>query len=192
MTGVATSRNLSTTSVAEAAAAVLARPGGVAWIVFDSRIAGIARQIEDFRRTESVGAILSTPDVATLAARTGLPLSTLTATWAEVTAAKAGNLTDGFGRNWSGAAPLAPPYCAACVTGSLFHTQGGLLVDANARVLDTDGRPLPGLFAAGGAACGVSGARAHGSLSGNGLLTAVAYGYLAGTVAGKLQYSGLG
>ncbi|MFB9968888.1 FAD-binding protein [Pseudoroseomonas cervicalis] len=71
------------------------------------------------------------------------------------------------------------------VTGALFHTQGGLVVDASARVLRPDGAALPNLYAAGGAACGVSGSRAEGYLSGNGLLTAVALGHAAGEAAGR-------
>ena len=58
------------------------------------------------------------------------------------------------------------------VTGALFHTQGGLQVDAMGRVLDRAGHALPNLFAAGGAARGVSGDAAWGYLSGNGLLSA--------------------
>ena len=43
-----------------------------------------------------------------------------------------------------------PAYCQAIkVTGALFHTQGGLVVDESARVL-----PLPNVFAGGGAARG--------------------------------------
>src|SRR5829696_6159868 len=76
------------------------------------------------------------------------------------------------------------PLHAVRVTGALFHTQGGLVVDRSARVLRGDGRPLPNLFAAGGAACGVSGATAAGYLSGNGLLTAITLGRLSGAAAG--------
>jgi fumarate reductase flavoprotein subunit len=105
------------------------------------------------------------------------------ATLREVEACKAGGGTDGFGRSFAGVAPLAPPFHAVKVTGALFHTQGGLVVDGRARVLRPDGTALPNLFAAGGAACGVSGGRASGYLSGNGLLTAFAYGALAGRAA---------
>jgi fumarate reductase flavoprotein subunit len=48
------------------------------------------------------------------------------------------------------------------VTGALFHTQGGLAVDVNTRVLNEQAMPLPNLFAAGGAAAGVSGSIAGG------------------------------
>jgi len=103
-----------------------------------------------------------------------------------VAAAKRLGTTDGFGRDWAGVAQLEPPFHAVRVTGALFHTQGGLVVDAAARVLRPDGSALPNLFASGGAACGVSGPRAGGYLSGNGLLTAVVLGRLAGEGAARL------
>jgi len=69
----------------------------------------------------------------------------------------------------------------------LFHTQGGLVVDPQTRVLRQDGRVLPNLFAAGGAACGVSGSQARGYLSGNGLLMATVLGRQAGMSAAALR-----
>jgi fumarate reductase flavoprotein subunit len=78
---------------------------------------------------------------------------------------------------------LEPPLLAVKVTGALFHTQGGLAVDQSARVRRPDGTLFPNLFAAGGAAAGVSGNSAKGYLSGNGLLTATVLGRLAGAAA---------
>lgn len=164
----------------EAAASVLAQPERVAWTIFDERIAGIARQFEDFRSAEARGAIVSASTIDGLAERIALPADVLRATLENVEGAKRAGATDRFGRSWSGSPTLAAPYCAVRVTGALFHTQGGLVVDHHARVLRADGSALANLYAAGGAACGVSGAQASGYLSGNGLLTAVAYGYLAG------------
>ena len=71
------------------------------------------------------------------------------------------------------------------VTGTLFHTQGGLVVDAKGRVLMEGGTALPNLFAAGGAARGVSGPKGWGYLSGNGLLTAFALGRIAAREAAR-------
>jgi fumarate reductase flavoprotein subunit len=63
---------------------------------------------------------------------------------------------------------------------ALFHTQGGLVVDEHARVVRADdGAPIPGLYASGGAACGISGHGAAGYLAGNGLLPALGLAYLA-------------
>ena len=81
---------------------------------------------------------------------------------------------------------LAAPYFAVKVTGALFHTQGGLDVAPDMRVLREDGSALPNLLAAGGAAGGVSGNAVWGYLSGNGLLSAVAGGYLAAATAATL------
>jgi fumarate reductase flavoprotein subunit len=170
----------------EAASSVLAQPDNVAWTLFDARIAEIARQFEDFRTAEASGAILSAGDMASLARAAKLPEAALAETCRAVDAWKAAHATDGFGRDWRGKEPLRAPFHAVRVTGALFHTQGGLVVDAAARVVDRAGKPLPNLFAAGGAACGVSGSTAAGYLSGNGLLTAVAYGFIAGAEAARL------
>jgi fumarate reductase flavoprotein subunit len=168
----------------EAAADVIAQEGAVAWTVFDARIAGVARQFEDFRQAETQGAILTGETAEALAARARLPLA-LVSTMAEVEALKREGARDVFGRRWSGVPQLAAPFHAVRVTGALFHTQGGLVVDAEARVLRKDGSPFPNLFTAGGAACGVSGSKASGYLSGNGLLTAVGYGFIAGAAAAR-------
>lgn len=169
----------------EQAAQVVAQPDRVAFTVFDERIAAIARQFEDYRQAERMGAIVGADDPAELAARLHLPADALAATLVEVERLKNERASDGFGRDFAGVLALAPPYRAVRVTGALFHTQGGLVVDASARVLREDGRALPNLYAAGGAAAGVSGARASGYLSGNGLLTAVALGAVAGREAAR-------
>jgi fumarate reductase flavoprotein subunit len=169
----------------EQAAVVLRNAGGAAFDIFDERIAGIARQFEDFRQAEAAGAVVSAGAVEELAHRMKLPTGALVETFAEVDRVKAGLATDRFGRQFAGAPVLAPPYKAVRVTGALFHTQGGLAIDAFARALDADGRALPNTFAAGGAAAGVSGATAAGYLSGNGLLTAVVFGRIAGAEAAR-------
>lgn len=92
---------------------------------------------------------------------------------------------DQFGRSFAGKAKLAPPYYAVRVTGALFHTQGGLEVDGDARVLKSDGTTLPNLYAGGGAARGISGPSADGYLAGNGLMTATTLGRLAGEHAAQ-------
>ncbi|MGG5889621.1 FAD-dependent oxidoreductase [Falsiroseomonas sp. HC035] len=168
----------------EAGVAVLRQPGGIAWDIFDERIAGVARQFADYREAEAQGAVLTADSVEDLARLTKLPLAD---TVAQVDALKAAGATDGFGRVWAGVAQLAPPYRAVRVTGALFHSQGGLAVDDHARVRLAAGGIVPNLFAAGGAACGVSGPEASGYLSGNGLLSAVTLGRIAGEAAAALM-----
>lgn len=175
----------------EQAADVLRQPDGLAWTVFDARIADVARQFEDFRAAEHAGAVLSANDIESLAAAMRIPVAPVVAAWAEIEALKVQDSRDGFGRQFASDQRCAPPYHAVKVTGALFHTQGGLAIDAAGRVKRQDGGIFPNLLAAGGAAAGVSGTTAAGYLSGNGLLTATVLGRLAGQTAAGVQRSNL-
>ncbi len=155
-----------TAGYSEAAVQVLAQPGGVAWNLFDDRLLALAREFPDFREAEAAGALRTAGDAAALARVIGCDAATLAATLAGTR--------------------LAPPYHAVKVTGALFHTQGGLDIDAGCRVRHADGTPLPNLLAAGGAARGVSGNAVWGYLSGNGLLSALAGGFIAARSAAAL------
>ncbi len=164
----------------EAARAVLAQPGSVAWAIFDSRIADVARQFQDFKDAEAAGALRTADTVGALADLCGLPAEALNETISAIPV----DDTDKFGRSFSGPC-LQPPYMAVKVTGALFHTQGGLNVTPDARVKMTDGTMSPNLYASGGAAVGVSGTGDRGYLSGNGLLSAVVLGRIAGQRAAE-------
>lgn len=159
----------------EAARAVMSQPDGEAYAIFDARIAAIARQFQDFRDAEAVGAVKQGDAPEALAEALGLPADALAQTLRDIPQ----NGQDDFGRNFKGP-QLQAPFCGVRVTGALFHTQGGLVTDEQARVVKSDGGSFPNLFAVGGAAVGVSGASDSGYLSGNGLLAAVVLGRIAG------------
>src|SRR6185437_7026877 len=110
----------------EQAEEVLRQPGGIAWNVFDDRIANVARQFEDFRNAEKGGALLSAASLDELAARMRVPASALAEAWRDVERCKARGLADRFGRSFSAAHNFVGPWHAVKVTGALFHTQGGL------------------------------------------------------------------
>jgi len=167
----------------EQAVKVLAQPGHVAWSVMDQRLHDLMMKFDDFQQAVSAGAVIRGGDVSTLAQAIGVPAAALQATFADVDAVKAGVASDPFGRDFNGKPPLAPPFYAAKVTGALFHTQGGLRVNGDGRVMRQDGSTLPNLYAGGGAARGISGDGADGYLAGNGLLTATSLGRLAGRAA---------
>jgi fumarate reductase flavoprotein subunit len=171
-----------TQGYSEAAVQVLAQPGGVAWNVFDEPLLALARTFPDFCEAQAAGALKTCADVAALARLIGCDTATLAATLSAMAAGQ----SDNTGRKFKRA--LQPPYHAVKVTGALFHTQGGLDIDAQCRVLKADGQPMRNLLAAGGAARGVSGNAVWGYLSGNGLLSAVAGGWIAAsTVAAQLS-----
>jgi len=137
----------------ELAAVVLAQPGGRALEVFDKRIHDVAIKQGPYREAWEAGEIKVINDLAEL----GVP-------------------------------PVPPemlakferPLYAAWVTGALAHTQGGLAIDARARLVRADGSAIEGLFAAGGAAAGLAGRGGEGYLPGNGLAQSFALGLIAG------------
>lgn len=164
----------------EAAVHVLAQPGGVAWNVFDDRTLTLARGFPDFALAETGHALRRCAGLPELAALIGCDADVLHRTLQSI----GPDMMDPHGRRFERG--LSPPYYAVKVTGALFHTQGGLDIDAQCRVLNNDGLPLPNLLAAGGAARGVSGNDVSGYLSGNGLLSAIAGGHIAAATAAAL------
>lgn len=168
----------------ERALDILAQPGRFAWSIFDQRIRDSMQEFETFRALERDGGVISAANPDELCQKTGLPPQ-LKQTLAEVEAYAAGK-PDPLGRDFTETPPLSPPYAAVKVEGALYHTQGGLVVDHDARVIGVDGQPLPNLFAGGGAARGLSGPGSWGYLAGNGLLSAVTLGRLAGRTAANL------
>lgn len=172
-----------TRGYSEHALDVLRQPGGVAWDVYDERLHRLAGQFDDYRQALEAGAVVRGETAAALADALGLPAPALAATLEAYHAAADGARADPLGRH--DCRRLAPPLYGVKVTGALFHTQGGLRVDAAARVLREDGSPIPNLYAGGGVAAGLSGHGPGGYFSGNGLLTALGYGLLAGRHAAR-------
>jgi fumarate reductase flavoprotein subunit len=170
----------------EQAVDVLRQPGGVAIDVFDERLHALGLEFEDYRAAVAAGAIRSAESIEALAALFGIPPQVLAATLAETKAIAAGRRADPFGRDFSMKPTLAPPFHGVRVMGALFHTQGGLEIDVDARVLGRDGMPLPNLLAGGGASRGLSGPECDGYFSGGGLLAAVTLGGIAGATAARL------
>ena len=163
----------------EQAVDVLQQPGGVAFDIYDARLHALGLEFPDYKDAVNAGAVRQCESVEELAEQIGVPFDNLDA----AIAATHTDAVDRFGRDLGKTPGLEDPFFAVRVTGALFHTQGGLAIDGEARVLREDGSPFPNLFAAGGAAVGVSGPDISGYLSGNGLLTAIALGRIAGEAA---------
>jgi fumarate reductase flavoprotein subunit len=167
----------------EQAVEVIAQPERLAWNVFDEARERPILGFTDYEEIRSLGGIRKAATLRGLAALTAIPLEALECTNREVDRLRVSGEQDRWGRSFKGTQPLGAPFCAVKVTGALFHTQGGLVVDKNARVLRKNGSPLTNLFAGGGAARGLSGPSNWGYFSGGGLLTAVTLGRIAGAAA---------
>ncbi|GAB2869359.1 FAD-binding protein [Nocardioides pacificus] len=158
-----------------------------AYVIADQKLVTqqIARAVLTDREPESA------PTLEALATRLGIDGEALAATVATYNAAAVpgpldvtevdGVATAGLEppkSNW--ARPIdAPPYVAWPVTCAITFTFGGLLTDAEARVLRPDGTPLDGLYAVGETA-GIYHHKYPGATS---VLRALAFGRVAGSTA---------
>jgi fumarate reductase flavoprotein subunit len=154
---------------------VLSQPGGMALEVFDAAIEAQLGNHWAYQQALAAGQVMSADSVPELAAQAGLDAQALAQTLDQVAAFASGQ-RDPLGRR-AFARSLCAPFKASWVTGALSHTQGGLLTDAQGRVLQEGGQAMAGVFAAGGCAAGLSGRGADGYLPGNGLAQAFGLGW---------------
>jgi len=154
------------------------------YAIFDQKMYEVAALEEEFVELARGGGFKAAATAPDLAQLLGIDAASLAATVLDAQRSARGDLADAFGRRDFGLGPLNQRLYGCRVVPGLFHTQGGLAVDLDGRVLDRKGRPIPNLFAGGGAAGGLSGrSGAAGYASGNGLLSAIALGRLAGYAA---------
>ena len=165
----------------EQALKVERQPDHVAWAIWDERCERIARRQHSHALANEAGAIKRYDSIDAMARAIGCDPKVL-----EHTIRDLQKKPDEFGRDFGAKPPLEPPYLMAKIMGALTHTQGGLEIDTEGRVLRKDGTRFPNLFAGGGAARGLSGPADWGYLSGSGLLMATNMGRLAGEAAAAL------
>lgn len=83
---------------------------------------------------------------------------------------------DPLGR-WKSRYPIdEPPFYAVKVAPGIHHTMGGVRIDTEAKVLDTAGNAIPGLFAAGEVTGGIHGGN---RLGGNAICDINVFGHRA-------------
>ena len=170
----------------EQAVKVVSQPKKIAWNIFDERLHELMKEFEDYNNAIEANAIIKADNAAELSSLTGINKESLDKTIKEVEEMVEGKRKDSFGRDFTIKPKLESPYYTVKVTGALFHTQGGLVVNEHAQVMDKNKDPLPNLFAGGGSARGISGPSDWGYIAGNGLLTATTFGRLAGVSAANL------
>jgi fumarate reductase flavoprotein subunit len=170
---------------------VLAQPGGVAWVIFDGAIEARCAYVPETQLLMDLNAAKCADTLPALAKAMGVETSALEAALADAWNAHARREADSVGRTWNDTPPPLGPYRALRVRGAIYHTQGGLWVGADARVLRPDGSPLPNLFAGGGSARGVSGPSFWGYLPAMGLCSAATLGMIGGVSAARMASSAM-
>lgn len=170
------------------AAKVLGRPGHVALEVFDEAIEAQLGSHSAYAAAVAAGKIMQADTLDELAHLAGVPAEALARNVALARQCAQGirGATDPLGRK-KFAHSLHAPYRASWVTGSLAHTQGGIVTDGQGQVLTTSEQPIAGLYAAGGCAAGLSGHGGDGYLPGNGLAQSFALAFNAVAAIANLR-----
>ena len=161
----------------EFVAAIKKQPGGVVYDINDSSIVKPLNSFnEDVETLVCIGRIYKADSLADLAKQLGMPADKLEATVAEFNKMVEAKKDPKFGRKLFDRPIVKPPFYATPRAPSIHHTMGGLQISTNAQVLDKNGKPIPGLYAAGEVTGGI-----HGSnrLGGNATADVLTFGRIA-------------
>ena len=162
------------------------QPGSFAFEIYNSKIhQEILQRYPEYQETNALKGIIKAWSIDELAKFIECSSGALTRTIDEVNSRAGNGESDQFGRSYF--VELNPPYYAARISPALFHTQGGLRVGKDARVILKDGMASRNIFAAGDAAAGITGPGPDGYVSGTGLLCAFTYGWISGKTASELK-----
>ncbi len=171
---------------------ILEQPQQFAWQIFDSKVQRLLRDEYRIKRVTRVRANTLEALVAKLdAVDSAAALATIHRFNAAVRQdvpfdpnVKDGRCTDGLEvrkSNWANTIDT-PPFEAYQVTCGITFTFGGLRIDPSGRVIDTEGLPIRGLFAAGEL---VGGLFYFNYPGGTGLMSGAVFGRIAGNAAGE-------
>lgn len=163
------------------------QPRALAFQIFDQKTIHL---LEPRYRT---GTPTTAPTIGELAEKLGIRRDALVRTVEEFNAATCDGAFDPFSRdglttrrglvppksNWAQSIDQ-PPFVAYRVTCGITFTYGGLRIDKEARVINREGKPMPGLFATGEIAGGFF---FHNYPAGAGLMRGTVFGRIAGSTA---------
>lgn len=160
--------------------AALEQEDGLFFIIADKEI--VDQYADRLENLESTGCIYLADTLEELAGKMGVPADALVETVNQYNAYTLAKHDPDFGKELFGNPIDEAPFCATPRSPSLHHTMGGLKINTETEVLDTDGNAIPGLYAA-GEVCG--GIHAGNRLGGNAMTDFLVFGRIAGANAAK-------
>ncbi|HXZ87389.1 MAG TPA: FAD-dependent tricarballylate dehydrogenase TcuA [Candidatus Binataceae bacterium] len=172
--------------------AILEQPGQFAWQVFDAKVTHLLRDEYRIKRVTKVSAQtleelagkLEDVDAAGFLEEVRAYNAAVRTQIAFNPNIKDGRCTRGLPlekSNWANTIDT-PPFEGYAVTCGVTFTFGGLRIDEGGRVINTDGLPIRGLYAAGEL---VGGLFYFNYPGGTGLMSGAVFGQIAGTAAGR-------
>jgi tricarballylate dehydrogenase len=172
--------------------AVLEQPGQFAWQIFDRKVAHLLRDEYRIKRVSKVSAAtleelagkLEDVDAKGFLEEVGTYNAAVQSEVAFNPNVKDGRSTRGLAINKSNWANTidTPPFEGYAITCGITFTFGGLRIDSKGAVINTDGAPIRGLYAAGEL---VGGLFYFNYPGGTGLMSGSVFGRIAGTSAAR-------
>lgn len=155
------------------------------WLIVDSsQIAGDETRTAQIESLIADGHTVVGETLEDLAAQIGVDPEVLQATVDKYNAGME-NGEDEFGKATDPNATISVgPFYASLRTPTVHHTMGGVTINSDAQVLDTDGNVIPGFYAAGEVTGGIHG---NNRLGGNAFSDIMTFGRIAGINAATME-----
>ncbi len=168
--------------------ALFQQPNAHMWVILDSHDYPTGDEKNNFN--ESVNELIAAgrafkgETLEELAGKIGVVPENLVAAVTEFNTHVDSKTADSFGRTLYADKIDKGPFYAGARVPTVHHTMGGVKINTEAQVIDSNGNIIPGLYAAGEVTGGIHGAN---RLGGNALTDTVVFGRIAGTnaAAGK-------
>lgn len=158
--------------------AILKEEDAEAFLIFEDNVREGLHAIEEYVHA---GVVVEAESVEALAEKIGVDGTTLKTTIDEYNTA-IDNQLDPLGRTSLVKKLNKGNFYAIKIYPIIHHTMGGLKINTNTEVIDTNGNVIPGLFAAGEVTGGVHGAN---RLGGNAVADIIVFGRRAGSMAAE-------
>lgn len=163
--------------------ALFKQPDALMYVIVDSAavpkdgVTSFGEKVDDL---VAKGKVFKANSIEELANKIGVPAKNLVETIKKYNAG-VDKKKDEFGKKLL-AKIEKPPFYASPRKPAVHHTMGGVQIDTKARVIGKDGKPIPGLYAAGEVTGGIHGTNRVG---GNALADVIVFGRIAGKSAAR-------
>ena len=156
-------------------AAIINLPEHFAYIVFDEQVRLNNKAADEYIAR---GFVISADSPRELAEKVGMDMHAFLATLEQYNVAVDKQHDEAFGRQTALRHPIHQgPYYAIRIAPGVHHTMGGVTVNTETEVLDTNGNIIPGVYAAGEVVGGIHGGN---RIGGNAVADIIIFGTMAG------------
>lgn len=159
--------------------AILAQSDGMGYLVWDKTIkdgSHMGEYMDEFEQLVKQGTIVEAETIEEAAKFFEIDVEQLKETIVKYNEFAKNGKDEDFNRRGELIGLTEAPYYIQKVAPSVHHTMGGLKIDTEARVIDNEGNPILGLFAAGEVTGGIHGTN---RLGGNAITDIVVFGRIA-------------